>query len=72
MANFFTLIFLDSLPLITHAKLPEAIIIKAKKEKLIGLYDAMLNMPIKERLRLAKSSTEIDWLALSKLNLSKF
>jgi DNA (cytosine-5)-methyltransferase 1 len=42
-----------------------------RKEKLTGLYDAMLNMPIKERLRLAKSSTEIDWLALSKLNLSK-
>jgi DNA (cytosine-5)-methyltransferase 1 len=41
------------------------------KEKLTGLYDAMLNMPMKDRLRLAKSSTEVDWLALSRLNAAK-
>ena len=37
-----------------------------KKVKLEGLYNTMKTMPMKDRLMLAKSNTEVDWLELAK------
>lgn len=37
-----------------------------KKQDLSQLYEVMLRMPLKEKLRLAKTSEEVNWLEISK------
>lgn len=40
-----------------------------KKQDLSHLYEVMLQMPLKEKLRLAKANEEVNWLEIAKLHL---